>query len=147
MLLLEIFSQCIVLNLISFFRKILCIYSWETQRGRERERHRQRLKQAPCRESDLGLDPVSPGLCPGQKAVLNCWAIQATLNFISDAPAALQILSSSHLLFEKSDRTFWSIQNRPCCSFESKREATIWWWKPAILGIRISWFSAGLATF
>ena len=28
---------------------------------RERQRHRQREKQAPCREPDVGLDPRSPG--------------------------------------------------------------------------------------
>ena len=37
------------------------IYSWETQR--ERQRH----KQAPCKEPDMGLDPGSPGSCPGPK--------------------------------------------------------------------------------
>ena len=44
-------------------------------RDREREREkkeRQREKQAPCREPDVGLDPRSPGSCPGLKAVLNC---------------------------------------------------------------------------
>ena len=41
---------------------------------RERQRHRQREKQAPCREPDVGLvglDPWSPGSHPGPKAVLN----------------------------------------------------------------------------
>ena len=43
---------------------ILCIfkdfiYSWETHR--ERKRHRQREKQTPCREPDVGLDPRTPG--------------------------------------------------------------------------------------
>ena len=41
------------------FKKILFIYSWETHR--ERQRHRQREKQAPCRESDEGLDPRTLG--------------------------------------------------------------------------------------
>ena len=35
---------------------------------RERQRHRQREEQAPCRESDVGLDPGTPGSHPGQKA-------------------------------------------------------------------------------
>ena len=35
---------------------------------RERQRHRQREKQAPCREPDVGLDPRSPGSRPGLKA-------------------------------------------------------------------------------
>ena len=46
-----------------FFKKI-----HERQGG---ERHRQREKQAPCREPDLGLDPRSPGSGPGLKAALN----------------------------------------------------------------------------
>ena len=28
---------------------------------RERQRHRRREKQAPCREPDVGLDPGTPG--------------------------------------------------------------------------------------
>ena len=36
---------------------------------RERQRHRQREeKQTPCREPDAGLNPRSPGSCPGPKA-------------------------------------------------------------------------------
>ena len=35
---------------------------------RERQRHRQREKRAPCREPDVGFDPRSPGSCPGPKA-------------------------------------------------------------------------------
>ena len=38
-------------------------------RERERQRHRQREKKAPCREPDVepdvGLNPGSPGPCPG----------------------------------------------------------------------------------
>ena len=42
----------------------------ETEREREKQRHRQRQKQAPRREPDLGLDPGTPGSCPGPEAVL-----------------------------------------------------------------------------
>ena len=35
---------------------------------RERQRHRQKEKQAPCRESDVGPDPGIPGSHPGPKA-------------------------------------------------------------------------------
>ena len=35
---------------------------------RERQRHRRREKQAPCREPDMGLDPRTPGSLPGPKA-------------------------------------------------------------------------------
>ena len=41
------------------------IYSRETQRG---QRHRKREKQAPCRESDAGLDPRNLGSQPEPKA-------------------------------------------------------------------------------
>ena len=34
----------------------------------ERQRHRQREKQAVCREPDAGLDPRTPGSGPGPKA-------------------------------------------------------------------------------
>ena len=37
-------------------------------RETERQRHRQREKQAPYREPDVGLDPGTPGSCPGPKA-------------------------------------------------------------------------------
>ena len=40
------------------------------EREREKQRHRQK-KQAPSREPDVGLDPISPGSHPGLKAVLN----------------------------------------------------------------------------
>ena len=35
---------------------------------RDTERERQRQKQAPCREPDMGLDPRTPGSYPGLKA-------------------------------------------------------------------------------
>ena len=35
---------------------------------REGQRHRQREKQAPCREPDVGLDPRTPGSLPEPKA-------------------------------------------------------------------------------
>ena len=34
----------------------------------QRQRHRPREKQAPCRDPDVGLDPGSPGSGPGLKA-------------------------------------------------------------------------------
>ena len=40
----------------------------DTERERERQRHRQWEKQDPCREPDLGLDPGTPGSCPGPQA-------------------------------------------------------------------------------
>ena len=35
---------------------------------RDRQGHKQREKQAPCREPDAGLDPGTPGSGPGLKA-------------------------------------------------------------------------------
>ena len=49
----------------------------DTHTQKERQRHRQREKQAPCREPDVGLYPGSPGSHPGLKAALNRWAIRA----------------------------------------------------------------------
>ena len=43
----------------------------------ERERDRQREKQAPFREPEVGLNPWSPGSHPGPKVALNRWATQA----------------------------------------------------------------------
>ena len=40
----------------------------DIERGREAETHRQREKQAPHREPDMGLDPGTPGSHPGPKA-------------------------------------------------------------------------------
>ena len=37
-------------------------------RDPERQRHRQREKQAPGGEPDVGLDPGTPGSCPEPKA-------------------------------------------------------------------------------
>ena len=34
----------------------------------ERQRYRQREKQAPCRQPDVGLNPKTPGSCPEPKA-------------------------------------------------------------------------------
>ena len=44
---------------------------------RERQKHRQREKQALWREPDVGLDPGTPGSWPELKAALNCWATWA----------------------------------------------------------------------
>ena len=38
---------------------------------RKRQGHRQKEKQAPCREPDMGLYPGSPGSRPGMKVALN----------------------------------------------------------------------------
>ena len=50
-----------------YYFLILFIYSWETQR--ERQRHRWMKKQAHCGKSDAALDPRTPGSGPEPKAV------------------------------------------------------------------------------
>ena len=54
-----------------FFKDFIYLFRRDTERERERQGHRQKEKQAPCRETDVGLDPGSPGSRPGLKAVLN----------------------------------------------------------------------------
>ena len=58
------------------FKKILFIYSWETHR--ERQRHRQREKQAPFREPDVRLLGLWDHTL-SQRQMLNHWATQASL--------------------------------------------------------------------
>ena len=59
-----------VLSTPQLFFCFLKIYLFIHDRHREREgqRHRQWEKQAPCQEPDTGLDPGTPGSCPGPKA-------------------------------------------------------------------------------
>ena len=45
---------------------------------REKQRHRQREKQVPCREPDVGLYPGSPGSHPGLQVALNRCTTGAT---------------------------------------------------------------------
>ena len=52
-----------------FFLKMLFIYSQESQK--EMQRHRQRKKQAPCREPNVGLHLRTPGSWPELKADAN----------------------------------------------------------------------------
>ena len=48
----------------SFFK----IFYYSFMRDTERQRHRQREKQASCEEPDMGLDPRTPGSGPEPKA-------------------------------------------------------------------------------
>ena len=48
-----------------FFKDFIYLFMRDTERERQRE------KQAPCREPDLGLDPRTPGSHPGLKVALN----------------------------------------------------------------------------
>ena len=69
----------IITNFILFYFKILFIYSLEMQR------HRQREKQTPHEEPDVGLDPGTPGSLLGSKAgaqLLSHPGIPIITNFI-----------------------------------------------------------------
>ena len=46
---------------IFFFKDFIYLFMRDTERERERE------KQAPHKEPDVGLDPRTPGSCPGPK--------------------------------------------------------------------------------
>ena len=61
---------------ISLFLKILCIYSWETQR--DRQRHRQREKQLHAGSRMWDLIPGLQDHALGRRQALNCWAIQGS---------------------------------------------------------------------
>ena len=54
--------------MIDFIFKKDFIYLFVRDTERERQRHRQREKQAPSREPHVGLNPRTPGSCPGLKA-------------------------------------------------------------------------------
>ena len=45
-----------------FFKCFICLFMTDTHR--ERQRHRQRKKQAPCKEPDVGFDPRTLGSHP-----------------------------------------------------------------------------------
>ena len=50
----------------------LRFYLFIHERPTPTERAREREKQTPCREPDVGLDARTPGLHPGLKVALNC---------------------------------------------------------------------------
>ena len=66
-------------------------YSFMRDTDWERQRHRQREKQAPLREPDAGLDPWPQDHDPSQRQVPNCWATQASHNIF--------ILNEINLIF------------------------------------------------
>ena len=76
------------------------IYSWETHR--ERQRYRQREKQAPCGELDAGLEPRTPGSQSEPKSDTQCLShpgipelvLITSLNSNSQIPLGLAL---SHL--------------------------------------------------
>ena len=56
------------------------IYLFMKDTHRERQRHRQREKQAPCREPYVGLDPRTLGSHPEPKAAAQPLSHPAVLN-------------------------------------------------------------------
>ena len=63
-----------------FFKDFIYLFMRDTQR--ERHRHRQRVKQAPGREPDAGLDPRPQDHTLSQRQILNRWATQASRFFL-----------------------------------------------------------------
>ena len=59
---------------------------------RQWQRHKQREKEAPCREPDVGLDPKTKDHTLSQEQVLNHWATQA-----SPIRPFLYMISGAHL--------------------------------------------------
>ena len=66
---------------------------------RERQRHRQREKQAPCKEPDMGLDPGTPESCPGLQAALNRCTTGAALNYFFNTDFSGSSIFSAILTF------------------------------------------------
>ena len=73
-------------HLLLFFLRFYLFIGTE----REGQRHRQREKQAPCREPDVGLDPGSPRSHPRLQAAPNRCATGA-------APGIPLVLSRNHV--------------------------------------------------
>ena len=61
----QYFSELKLLILNIFFKDFIYLFMRDTER---RQRHRQREKQSPCREPDVGLDPGALGSHPEPKA-------------------------------------------------------------------------------
>ena len=75
LILLLFHSSAVIKGKYLFLKKIF-IYSWETYR--ERQKHRQREKQAPRREPDVGLDPRPQDHTLRWRQTLNRWATQVS---------------------------------------------------------------------
>ena len=76
---------------------------------KERQRHRQRKKQAPCREPDAGLNPRTPGSHPELKAnaqLLSHPGISYFLSFIF-LPMEVPSRSFACMLRTYSHIEFW----------------------------------------
>ena len=60
--------NCLLISFVLFWFFKDFIYLFMIDIERERQRHRQWEKQAPCREPDAGLDPETPGSRPELKS-------------------------------------------------------------------------------
>ena len=68
-----------------FKKKLTFVYLLIRDREKERQRHGQREKQAPCRKPDVGLDPRTPGSSLSQvpvQMIHNRWDTQVSLFLI-----------------------------------------------------------------
>ena len=66
---------------------------------RERQKHRQREKQAPYRKPHVGLDPGTTGSCPGLKAGTKPLNHQGSLQYLFESRSLnrLESFSSKHV--------------------------------------------------
>ena len=111
--------------LFCFFKDF--IYSWET------ERHKQREKQAPWGESDVGLDPGFHDHTLSQRQILKCWATQAS-------PPSVVFLTKSNLKWAlghvgkpvntwHSARSWWLVGNTrspfACCNLIARELSAV----------------------
>ena len=73
---------------------------------RKRQRHRQREKQALCREPDVGLDPRTLGLQPEPKADIQPWSHPGSpLDFFSKNQKRYSILLAIRLFLSSNYST------------------------------------------
>ena len=64
-------SLCIIIEGFFFFKDFIYLFMKDTHREREVQRHKQREKQAPHREPDVGLDPRPQDHSLGQRQALH----------------------------------------------------------------------------
>ena len=71
-------THIFILNILFYFKDFIYLFMTDTER--EGQRYRQREKQAPCKEPDVGLEPGNPGL---RIPILNI--LKKTLHYMKNA--------------------------------------------------------------
>ena len=94
----------------------------DTQREAE---NRQREKQAPCREPNVGLDPGTPGSCPGRKAgakPLNHPGIPYRCYFFTDCLTSWGCKVSEASVFPLLEQFLVNYKHSNTCGMNGKTE-------------------------